>query len=73
MHVNILSYTTGKRRVLATVRVADDGGVQIAGALPAPLRDLLYEIRANSSSAEAFLERLPQQISGSYIRAERIL
>jgi hypothetical protein len=68
--VRFLSYTSGARKVIATVDVDDDGDVVIEGRLPALIEREVRAARQRASSAEAFLNSLPRIFSGSYIRAE---
>lgn len=71
MHVNLLDYTSERKKVLAVVRVID-GQLSIEGDLPPRMKDTLAFEHAMATSDDQFLRKLPGVFSGSYTRAELV-
>jgi hypothetical protein len=80
MHVKLVSYTSGEKRIMAVIRVVEEK-VQIEPEAEMPLkcREQLQEdmefyqrtaVQRGKSNEEGFLRWLPHCISGSYVRAQ---
>lgn len=70
--IRLLDYRSGTRQVMATIDVVD-GRVVMAGSIPPPIQDMLDEmLDPTKGDLETLVNSLPKQISGSYLRAERV-
>lgn len=69
MFVNLLDYTSGKRKVMAIVRMNGDS-MQIEGQIPPGVLRELEAAKKRASTPERFLKSLPTVFSGSYLRAQ---
>ena len=72
MHVNIMSYTTGAPRVMATVSLDKNGLLVVDGNPSDGVRQVVEDAHKRAKSAAAFLVTLPQQFTGSMIRARLV-
>lgn len=72
MYVNLLSYTSGTKKVLAVIR-AEGGELQVEGTLaPRIMETLDGEFQNFEGDGDAFLKHLPMVFSGTYTRAELV-
>lgn len=69
--VQLLDFTTGQERIMGVISL-NAGAVIMQGQIPAPIRRMLDELLADAASPTDFLTRLPQQISGTYLRARAV-
>jgi hypothetical protein len=75
MYVKLLSFTTGKPVLVATVRTEGDSfAVEMAGdgEVPADIRRELTRAKRQNPDPETFLRALPSIYSGSYFRAQLV-
>ena len=72
MTVLIYDYSSGKASEMGRIR-AVDGRAAIDGAFPTRLRAMFEELPDPSKGdVETLIGRLPQEISGGYLRAKLI-
>ena len=74
MYVNMLQLKAGEQTVIAVIRMAD-GQLQVDGEMPPRIRATLdfeheHFKERHGGGDEAFLRRLPQVFSGTYLRAQ---
>ena len=70
MHVLLLDYTTGRRQVMATLSL-EKGQIVAEGRVPSHLQEELQAL-SQHYQGEALLRRLPQEFTGTYLRAELV-